>query len=118
MSNSKNRDWFRLAMGKRNKDYADWENLEAAKNTPVVWSETRLHLQKAWLATSSEFVTSNIQYEKTNGDRTNNVLADPNYPYYGTYSDGHGVNSYYNSVHEVTDRSGAAALEYDEDVKV
>ena len=69
MSNSKNRDWFRLAMGKRNKDYADWANLDAAKNTPVVWSETRLHLQKAWLATSSEFVTSNIQYEKTNGDR-------------------------------------------------
>lgn len=28
------------------------------------------------------------------------------------------MNSYYNSVHEVTDRSGAAALEYDEDVKV
>ena len=50
MSNSKNRDWFRLAMGKRNKDYADWENLEAAKNTPVVWSETRLHLQKARFA--------------------------------------------------------------------
>lgn len=118
MAGGANRDWFRLAMGKRNKDYVDWANLDAAKNTPVVWSETRLHLQKAWLATSSEFVTSNIQYEKTNGDRTNNVLADPNYPYYGTYSDGHGVNSYYNSVHEVTDRSGAAALEYDEDVKV
>lgn len=39
-------------------------------------------------------------------------------PVFRTYSNGNGLNSYYNSVHEVTDRSGAAALEYDEDVKV
>ena len=118
MAGGANRDWFQLAMGKRNQNHADWANLDSAENTPVVWSETRLHLQKAWLATSSEFVTSNIQYEKTNGDHTENVLCDPNYPYFGTYSDWEGLNTYYNSVHTVTDRSGAAALEYDEDVKV
>ena len=118
MAGGANRDWFQLAMGKRNKNHADWADLDSAKDTPVVWSETRLHLQKAWLATSSEFVTSNIQYEKTNGDHTENVLCDPNSPYFGTYSDWDGLDTYHNSVHTVTDRSGAAALEYDEDVKV
>ena len=118
MAGGANRDWFQLAMGKRNQNHADWANLDSAENTPVVWSETRLHLQKAWLATSSEFVTSNIQYEKTNGDHTENVLCDPNSPYFGTYSDWDGLDTYHNSVHTVTDRSGAAALEYDEDVKV
>lgn len=28
-----------------------------ASETPLVWSETRLHLQKAWLATSSDFIS-------------------------------------------------------------
>ncbi len=46
MAGGANRDWFQLAMGKRNKNHADWADLDSAKDTPVVWSETRLHLQK------------------------------------------------------------------------
>ena len=36
MAGGANRDWFQLAMGKRNKNHADWAKLDAAKNTPVV----------------------------------------------------------------------------------
>ena len=37
MANSANRDWFRLAMSKRNADHADWTELEPTEDTPVVW---------------------------------------------------------------------------------
>ena len=120
-ANNINRDWFRLAMHQRNADHADWETLDAAKDTPVIWSETRLHLQKAWLATSTEFLSEgkNIRYEATGGDCTDDGdLTDPNYPYFGTYSDPYSNNSYRNKVHSITDRSGAVALEYDEDTTV
>ena len=119
MANGANRDWFKLAMHMRNADHADWETLDATKDTPVIWSETRLHLQKAWLATSSEFLSAegNIQYEKTSGDFTN-ATVNPNYAYFGTWNESHSDYSYRNIVDSITDRSGAVALEYDEDTTV
>ena len=119
MANGANRDWFKLAMHMRNADHADWETLDATKDTPVIWSETRLHLQKAWLATSSEFLSAkgNIQYEKTSGDFTD-ATVNPNYAYFGTWNESHSDYSYRNIVNSITDRSGAVALEYDEDTTV
>ena len=32
-------------------------------STPLVWSETRLHMQKAWLATSSRFISGSLATE-------------------------------------------------------
>lgn len=116
VSSSKNRDWFSLAMGKRNANHADW----ISREVPVVWSETRMHMQKAWLATSSEFTSSdtsgNIQYELTQGDYTGDV-SNPDYPSHRTWNYG-SINGYYNNSDKITDRSGAVALEYGENVNV
>ena len=49
------RDWYAYVTKPRVNATADDDRWEST--TPLVWSETRLHLQKAWLATSSRFIS-------------------------------------------------------------
>ncbi|MDE6723164.1 MAG: hypothetical protein K2J55_03095, partial [Eubacterium sp.] len=50
----RNRDWFNFVLKYRNRS-EDWQNVDVHEDV-VIWSESRLHLQTAWLAASSQFI--------------------------------------------------------------
>ncbi len=52
-----NRDYFVFVTGPRTAASQNWEQAgEGEKRTPIVWSEARTHLQKAWLNAASQII--------------------------------------------------------------
>ena len=136
------RDYFSFVTGPRVKEASTYmaapegdagaESVEThISGTPLIWSQTRLHLQKAWLATSSEIVSDYDSRTLTNAaptdyqaarsyslfDATNGAilpLYDVNQSWYvadtnhgGSYNT---INNYNNR--SITQGTYTAALEY------
>ncbi len=110
------RDWYEKVIEKRITDEDNW-----GSDTPIIWGENRLHLQKAWLVGASEFVSTNAEqrvYEATSGDGlTDGRASNPNY---GIRDGRHSYSDQYNYVHALTDDNFETALEYNQyfDIKL
>ena len=62
------RDWYEIVMEPRIFHINNW-----GSDTPIIWAQNRIHLEKAWLVSASEFVNTdphseNRKYETTSGD--------------------------------------------------
>ncbi len=51
------RDYYSFVTKARTQGDMDSQTERWGSTVPLVWSETRVHMQKAWLATSSDFIT-------------------------------------------------------------
>ena len=105
MTNSKGRqrDWYNLVLAKRTQFDQNWDGELTDTRMPILWSETRLHLQKAWLATSSEI--------KSSGKNRKHESINPDYAWNTSNSNSY----YYNTVHDIIHDNNTVALEYNED---
>lgn len=134
ISNKINRDWYDQVVKKRtevndtyNKDSVSTVGNNWGSKTPIVWGENRLHLQKAWLVSSSEFMDATLNddgsltdndptkehrtYKATTGDGLTNDASNPNY----NISDGRWIGPSYNQVHSFVDDNYEVGLEYNEE---
>ena len=91
------RDWYELVTEPRTDGDKNNASERWASSTPLVWSETRVHLRTAWLASASQMVPegTNDDYKSerryTGGGNTGTV-RDPHNSYYlydesGSYSE-------------------------------
>ena len=104
------RDWWSKVLSLRTELSQKWDGTKEVR-TPVLWSQTRQHLQKAWMLTASEMtsLSGNRQYEVTKGDGyTENTGGNP------AYNGG----AYYEWLRKVTDDNYVTALEYSEDFDI
>lgn len=116
----KNRDIYKLLYAKRTAAEKNWDRVsEEADRIPVIWSSARTHLQKAWLAVSSEMIGTqgtdyNTQYLGNAFTKIYGWLqSDPRYQvYYSTYSSD---QNNFNSFHSLLADDSITALEYNED---
>ncbi|MCU6761032.1 Serine-aspartate repeat-containing protein D precursor [uncultured Roseburia sp.] len=118
MTNGKNvRDWYQLILAHRTRFGQNWDGMDQNPDQmPVLWSETRLHLNKAWLVGASQFEAGNYQYEATSGDGlTTGFAAHPNYSANKNYYSSDGQD---NTYRKLTDDSRITALEYNEDFTI
>lgn len=126
------RDWYEKVVKKRtiaNKKYNSSENENWGSSAPIVWGENRLHLQKAWLVSASEFMDATLQadgtlkdndpnkehrtYEATTGDGLGTDRAsNPNYYVYDNY---YTYSHTRNEVHSLVDDNYEVGLEYNEE---
>ncbi|SCH12423.1 Serine-aspartate repeat-containing protein D precursor [uncultured Ruminococcus sp.] len=113
-SNNRLRDWWRFVLSPRTQFDRDWDGKanDLDQRMPILWSQTRLHLQKAWLVTASEMAGKNRIYEKTEGDGYTNFPANPNYSANENHTGG---ESLANGYRKLTDDSSVVALQYNED---
>ncbi len=134
ISNKINRDWYDQVVKKRtvvndtyNKDSVSTVGNNWGSKTPIVWGENRLHLQKAWLVSSSELMDATLNddgsltdndptkehrtYKATTGDGLTNDASNPNYNIY----DGRWTGPSYNQVHSFVDDNYEVGLEYNEE---
>ena len=136
-NNEIKRDWYELVVKKRtianetyNSSAADASKCGSdnwGSKTPIVWGENRLHLQKAWLVSASEFVDATLDsdnnlvdndqskehriYQTTEGDSLNtNYPSNPNYRVTNDY---YGNNK--NQLHSAVDDNYEVGLEYNEE---
>lgn len=128
----KKRDWYEQVVKKRtiaNDEYNSDVTDNWGSEAPIIWGENRLHLQKAWLVSASEFMYKTLNadksltdndpnkehrtYEATQGDGLTNDASNPNYSI--------NVNNRYysedsrNQVHSLVDDNYEVGLEYNEE---
>ena len=131
-SDKKERDWYEKVVKKRtvaNSKYNSSENENWGSSAPIVWGQNRLHLQKAWLVSASEFMDAKLNddgtltdndpnkehrtYEATKGDKlTENEASNPNYYIDSNYST---YDNTKNEVHSLVDDNYEVGLEYNEE---
>ncbi|MDE6111187.1 MAG: hypothetical protein K2F65_04635, partial [Eubacterium sp.] len=102
--NTTSRDWYTLVMALREKS-ADWQIVEDHE-AAVIWAQSRLHLQTAWLATSTQLIGEDNYLASTEYLPTvyNGLSLDPHYDTYpNSYSSGGRVSYYpYGSSYSTT----------------
>ena len=108
------RDWYEIVMEPRIFHINNW-----GSDTPIIWAQNRIHLEKAWLVSASEFVNTdphseNRKYETTSGDGlTDGRPSNPNYKINPGRSSA--TDEYQrNDLHKLTDDNYEVALEYNE----
>ena len=80
-----NRDYYAYVTGPRTASSQNWEQAgEGEERTPIVWSEVRTHLQKAWLNAASQMIpdlANENGYSQFNvHDAAKRYLAGKHYP--------------------------------------
>ncbi len=108
-ANNRARDYYSKLMSLRNRSY-DWQD-ENTHEDALIWTQSRTHLQTAWLATSSQMYAETNDYLASTeyiptawGDR-----ADPHY-HYATF--GNDLDD--NVRHTLYRDDNVTALEYDQ----
>ncbi|MDE7124432.1 MAG: hypothetical protein K2N83_02935, partial [Eubacterium sp.] len=116
-SSNRDRDWFNKMLVYRNRCTNWQEDHEDA----VIWAESRLHLQTAWLAASSEIIGANDYLEETEYLPTNynSLKLDPKYNYaHPTWASGSssvwGYNTGLNTAVRLYNDDNTPAIEYDQ----
>ena len=105
------RDWYSFVTKARTQGDMDSQTERWGSTVPLVWSETRVHMQKAWLATSSDFIT----------DQDGDAKASRKYPSGVDSRYWWRVGDYDDAAEWLRDRSGlinghyVTALEYNQD---
>ncbi len=110
------RDWYTYLMAYRNRS----TNWQQDHEDAVLWAEARIHMQTAWLATSSQMIgsdqSSSIKYLPT---VYNNQSLDPQYNlYWPTYANGShsvwGYNTASNAYTKLFNDDSITTLEFDQ----
>lgn len=108
-ANNRARDYYSRLLSLRNRSY-DWQDVESHEDA-VIWTQSRTHLQTAWLATSSQMYSqtgnylSGTEYIPTAWSGK----ADPHYNY--TRGDYSGDDNWR---HKLYRDDNVTALEYDQ----
>lgn len=130
-NNDKKRDWYEQVVKKRTIVNDSYNSGTIADNwnsaTPIIWGQNRIHLQKAWLVSASEFMDATLNddgtltdndptkehrtYKTTKGDGLTDNVSNPNY----NISDGRWSGPSYNQVHSFVDDNYEVGLEYNEE---
>ncbi|MDE5996082.1 MAG: hypothetical protein K2G56_04115, partial [Eubacterium sp.] len=106
-SNRKNRDWFNLMLKFRNRS-SDWQNVDSHEDA-VVWTESRLHLQTAWLAASSQMISNESDY-LASYEYLPTAYANEKLDLHNTYTAYPNINAYTTLLNDDT----ITTLEYDQ----
>ncbi len=89
MGDGKNRDIYSLLLKYRYADNEEqnWDGQSVETQTPVLWASSRLHLETAWIATSSEIIPdSNGETGIEYTDNASKYLGNSRYPAAGNPS--------------------------------
>ena len=87
---------------------ADWQDVENHEDA-VVWTESRLHLQTAWLAASSQMVSQEKDY-LASSEYLPTAYANGKFDLHKTYTAYPNVNTYTSLLNDDT----ITTLEYDQ----
>ena len=116
-TSSRERDWFNKMLVYRNRS-ANWQE---EHEDAVIWAESRIHLQTAWLAASSQIISAekkdaSIEYLPTN---YNGLKLDPEFNViHNTYASGNqsvwGYRTGQNENTRLFNDDNVPAIEYDQ----
>ncbi len=119
VGDSKNRDMYSLLLRHRyeDNDLQNWDGQSTTTQNPVLWASSRLHLQAAWLATSSEIIPdSNGETGIEYTDNASRYLGNSRYPTPGNPSYGNTNATTGTAVHKRTyGDDSITTLEYKEE---
>ena len=116
-TSGRDRDWFNKMLVYRNRS-ANWQE---EHEDAVIWAESRIHLQTAWLAAGSQIIgaedkSESIEYLPTN---YNSLKLDPAFNYvHPTWASGsygvYGYNTGSNTAVRLYNDDNVPAIEYDQ----
>ncbi len=116
-TSGRDRDWFNKMLVYRNRS-ANWQEKH---EDAVIWAESRIHLQTAWLAAGSQIIGSADKSESTEYLPTNynGLKLDPAFNYnHPTWASGstavYGYNTGSNTAVRLYNDDNVTAIEYDQ----